>query len=95
MKTTAAATAIGLGTLSSTRLSSAQTADDVFRRAQERFSQKEKNRSVSNPTVQSAKSDPDEAIEANRPNDICNGPVAIRTMVTAPPPVRQTPSARP
>jgi hypothetical protein len=208
MKTTAAAIAIGLATLPLTRLSFAQTADDIFRRAQERFSQEEKDqaswtaeareaadrtfdnlkatrcseadseiicqvvvicsrapeitgealpddrelmaakkalddveddlkkmasaidqmkianarfergaraardkceakvrmayRSVSNAP---AKSDPDQAVEANPPSDIYNGPVAIRPMVTAPqlmrkvPPitatVSQTPSARP
>ena len=42
-KTTAAAIAIGLAALALTSLSSAQTADDIFRRAQERFSQEEKN----------------------------------------------------
>jgi hypothetical protein len=43
MKTAAAAIAIGSATLASTYLSSAQTADGVFRRAQERFSQEEKD----------------------------------------------------
>ena len=62
-------------------------------------------RSVSNLTAQPAKSDPDQAIEANPPNDIYNGPVAIRPMVTAPQLMRkvaptatqasQTPPARP
>jgi hypothetical protein len=62
-------------------------------------------RSVSNPIGQPAKPDPDEAVDANPPNDIYNGPVAIRPMVTAPqlmrkvPPTAtqasQTPSARP
>jgi hypothetical protein len=42
-KTTAAAIAIGLAALPLTSLSSAQTADDIFKRAQERFSQEEKN----------------------------------------------------
>jgi len=202
MKTTAAAIAIGLATLPLTCLSFAQTADDIFRRAQERFSQEEKNqaswtaeardaadrtldnlkatrcsnedsedicqivvlcsrapeitgeilpddkelmaarkalddveddlkkmataidkmkiasarfergaraardkceakvrmayRSVSNLIAQPAKSDPGQAIEANPPNDIYNGPVAIRPMVTAPQLMRKVPpSARP
>ena len=43
MKTTATAIAIGLATLPLTCVSFAQTADDIFRRAQERFSQEEKN----------------------------------------------------
>jgi len=43
MKTAAAAIAIGLATLAFPRLSFAQTADDIFRRAQERFSQEETN----------------------------------------------------
>jgi hypothetical protein len=206
-KTTAAAIATGLATLPFTCLSFAQTADDILRRAQERFSQEEKDqaswtaesreaadrtldnlkatrcsdedseqicqivvlcsrapeitgeilpddkelmaakralddveddlkkmasaidrmkianarfqraaraardkceakvrmayRSVSN---LSAKPDPDQATEANPPNDIYNGPVAIRPMVTAPQLMRkapltttnasQTPSAR-
>ena len=42
MKPAAAAITIGLATLPLTRLSFAQTADDIFRRAQERFSQEEK-----------------------------------------------------
>jgi hypothetical protein len=211
MKTTAGAIAIGLATLLLTGLSFAQTAHDILRRAQERFSQEEKDqaswtveareaadrtldnlkatrcsnedsedicqivvlcsrapeiageilpddkeltaakkalddveddlkkmasainqmkiasarfergaraardkceakvrmayRSVSNLIGQPAKSDPDPAIEADPPNDIYNGPVAIRPMVTAPqlmrkvPPTTtnasQTPSARP
>lgn len=59
-------------------------------------------RSVSNLP---AKSDPDQAVEAAPQNDIYNGPVAIRPMVTAPQLMRkvrpittnelQTPSARP
>jgi hypothetical protein len=59
-------------------------------------------RSVSNAP---AKSDSDQAVEANAPNDIYNGPVAIRPMVTAPQLMRkapptitnasETPSARP
>jgi len=62
-------------------------------------------RSVSNFVGQPAKPDPDEAVEANTPADIYNGPVAIRPMVTAPQLMRkvpatatqpsQTPSARP
>jgi hypothetical protein len=62
-------------------------------------------RSVSNPIGQPAKSDPDEAVDANTRNDIYDGPVAIRPMVTAPQLMRkvaptatqasQTPSARP
>jgi hypothetical protein len=43
MKRTATAIAIGLATLPLACLSFAQTADDIFRRAQERFSQEEKN----------------------------------------------------
>ena len=43
MKPAATAIAIGLATLPLTRVSFAQTADDIFRRAQERFSQEEKN----------------------------------------------------
>jgi hypothetical protein len=43
MKTTAAAITIGLATLPLTCLSFAQTADDILRRAQQRFSQEEKN----------------------------------------------------
>ncbi len=211
MKTTAGAIAIGLATLPLTGLSFAQTAHDILRRAQERFSQEEKDqaswtveareaadrtldnlkatrcsnedsedicqivvlcsrapeiageilpddreltaakkalddveddlkkmasainqmkiasarfergaraardkceakvrmayRSVSNLIGQPAKSDPDPAIEADPPNNIYNGPVAIRPMVTAPqlmrkvPPTAtdasQTPAARP
>ena len=55
--------------------------------------------------AQPTKSDPDLAVEAAAPNDIYNGPVAIRPMVTAPQLMRkvrptatsasQTPSARP
>jgi hypothetical protein len=62
-------------------------------------------RSVSNMIDQAAKSAPEQAVEANPPDDIYNGPVAIRPMVTAPqlmrkvPPTTtnasQTPSARP
>jgi hypothetical protein len=208
MKPAAAAIAIGLATLPLTRASFAQTADDIFRRAQERFSQEEKNEASwtaeareaadrtldtlkatrcsgedSEPMCQivilcsrapdiagetlpddkeltaarkalddveydsrkmasavnqmkiasarfdrgaraardkceakvrmahgaasssSAKPDPDEAVEAAAPNDIYNGPVAIRPMVTAPQLMRkvrptatsasQTPSPRP
>jgi hypothetical protein len=211
MKPTAAAIAIGLATLPLTRVSFAQTSDDIFRRAQERFSQEEKvqaswtaeareaadrtldtlkatrcsgedsehvcqivvlcstapeiagetlpddkelmaarkalddveddlkkmasamdqmkiasarfqrgaraardkceakvrmaYRSVSNLTAQPTKSDPDLAVEADPANDIYNGPVAIRPMVTAPQLMRkvrptatnasQTPSSRP
>ena len=211
IKATSAAIAIGLATLPLTCLSFAQTADDIFRRAQERISQEEKDqaswtaeahkaadktldnlkatrcsegdseiicqiviicsrapeitgealpddkelmaakkalddeeddlkkmasaidklkianarfekaaraardkceakvrmayRSVSNSIGQPAKSDPDQAIEANPSSDIYNGPVAIRPMVTAPQLMRkvlpitanvsQTPSARP
>jgi len=211
MKRTATAIATGLATLLLACLSSAQTADDIFRRAQERFSQEEKNqaswtaeareaadrtldnlkamrcskedsedicqivvlcsrapeitgeilpddkelmaakkalddveddlkkmasaidqmkianarfergaraardkceakvrmayRSVSNMIGQPEKSAPEQAVEANPPDDIYNGPVAIRPMVTAPqlmrkvPPTTtnasQTPSARP
>jgi hypothetical protein len=209
MKRTATAIAIGLATLPLTCLSFAQTADDIFRRAQERFSQEEKNqaswtaeareaadrtldnlkamrcskedsedicqivvlcsrapeiageilpddkeltaakkalddveddlkkmasaidqmkianarfergaraardkceakvrmayRSVSNKIGQPAKSAPEQAVEADPPDDIYNGPVAIRPMVTAPQLMRkiptttnasQTPSAR-
>jgi hypothetical protein len=43
MKTTAGAIAIGLATLPLTGLSFAQTAHDILRRAQERFSQEEKD----------------------------------------------------
>ena len=211
MKPAAAAIAIGLATLPLTRVSFAQTADDIFRRAQERFSQEEKvqaswtaeareaadrtldtlkatrcsgedsehvcqfvvlcsrapeiagetlpddkelmaarkalddveddlkkmasamdqmkiasarfqrgaraardkceakvrmaYRSVSNLNAQPTKSDPDLAVEADPANDIYNGPVAIRPMVTAPQLMRkvrptatnasQTPSSRP
>ncbi len=211
MKTTAAAIVIGMATLPLACLSFAQTTDDIFRRAQERFAQDEKNqaswtaeaheaadktldnlnatrcsqgdgeiicqivvlcsrapeitgetlpddkelmaakkalddveddlkkmagainklkianarfqrgarvardkceakvrmayRSVSNVIGQPAKSDPDQAIEANPPDGIYNGPVAIRPMVTAPQLMRkvlptttnasQTPSTRP
>jgi hypothetical protein len=211
MKPTAAAIAIGLATLPLTRVSFAQTSDDISRRAQERFSQEEKvqaswtaeareaadrtldtlkatrcsgedsehvcqivvlcstapeiagetlpddkelmaarkalddveddlkkmasamdqmkiasarfqrgaraardkceakvrmaYRSVSNLTAQPTKSDPDLAVEADPANDIYNGPVAIRPMVTAPQLMRkvrptatnasQTPSSRP
>jgi hypothetical protein len=62
-------------------------------------------RSVSNLTAQPTKSDPDLAVEADPANDIYNGPVAIRPMVTAPQLMRkvrptatnasQTPSSRP
>jgi hypothetical protein len=62
-------------------------------------------RSVSNKIGQPAKSAPEQAVEANPPDDIYNGPVAIRPMVTAPQLMRkipttttnasQTPSARP
>jgi hypothetical protein len=41
---------------------------------------------------QTAKTDPDEAVEAETPNDIYNGPVAIRPMVTAPQLMRKAPS---
>jgi hypothetical protein len=43
MKTTAAAIAVGLATQGLTCFSFAQTADDIFRRAQERLTQEEKN----------------------------------------------------
>ena len=208
MKMAAAAIAIGLASLPLTCLSFAQTADDIFRRAQERLSQEEKNqaswtaeaREAADRTLNNlkaarrsdedseqicqivvlcsrapeiageslpddrelraakkalddveddlkkmasalnqvkiasarfergaraardkceakvrtayrsvspapARSDPDPAVEANAPNDIYNGPVAIRPMVTAPQLMRkvqpipanasQTPSARP
>jgi hypothetical protein len=45
-------------------------------------------RSVSNVP---AKSDSDQAVEENAPNDIYNGPVAIRPMVTAPQLMRKVP----
>jgi hypothetical protein len=196
MKTAAAAIAIGLATLAFPRLSFAQTADDIFRRAQERFSQEETNqaswtaeaREAANRTLDNlkatrcsgedneqicqivvlcsrapeitgeilpddkeliaakkalddveydakkmataiaqmkiadarfargaraardkceakvrmayryvsnlqAKSDPDQAVEANPPNDIYNGPVAIRPMLTAPQLMRKIPPA--
>ena len=43
MKATAAAIAVGLAAQPLTCLSFAQTADDIFRRAQERLAQEEKN----------------------------------------------------
>jgi hypothetical protein len=62
-------------------------------------------RSVSNKIGQSTQPAPEESVEANPPDDIYNGPVAIRPMVTAPqligkvPPATtnasQAPSARP
>lgn len=197
MKTTAAAIAMGLATPALTCLSFAQTTDDIFRRAQERFSQEETDqaswtaeareaadrtlgnlkatrcsnedgeqicqivvlcsrapeitgdvlpddkelmaakralddveydtkklasaidqmkiasarfqrgaraardkceakvrmayRSVSTLIDRPAKSDPDQAVEANPSDDIYNGPVAIRPMVTAPRLMRKVP----
>jgi hypothetical protein len=41
---------------------------------------------------QPPKSDPDEAIDAKAPNDIYNGPVAIRPLTIAPKPLRNAPS---
>jgi hypothetical protein len=62
-------------------------------------------RSVSNRNDQAAKSAPEQAVETNPSDDIYNGPVAIRPMVTAPQLMRkvppsaanalQAPSARP
>jgi len=60
-------------------------------------------RSVSHMIDQATKSAPEQAVETNPPDDIYNGPVAIRPMVTAPQLMRkiptttnasQTPSAR-
>jgi hypothetical protein len=48
-------------------------------------------RSVSSFIGQPAKTDLDEAAEANTPADIYNGPVAIRPMVTAPQLMREVP----
>jgi len=48
-------------------------------------------RSVSDPNAQPTQPHPDEAAEPDRPDDIYNGPVAIRPMVTAPRPMRKPP----
>ncbi len=44
-------------------------------------------------TRSSAKPDPEPAVEATAPNDVYNGPVAIRPMVTAPQLMRKIPPA--